>query len=114
MSQAKNVWLVTGGTRGIGAATAIAFAEQGAKVALAARHLDEEAMATRRTVEAFGSPCALILADVSIADEAMRCVQSAAGQFGGVDVLVHSAGSPANWGLLGLKSERLTAALAAH
>ena len=114
MNLAQKVCLVTGGTRGIGAATAIAFAEQGAKVALAARHLDEEAMATRRTVEAFGSPCALILADVSIADEAMRCVQSAAGQFGGVDVLVHSAGSPANGGLLDLTPEAWSAAFDVH
>ena len=56
MNLAQKVCLVTGGTQGIGAAVAVAFAEQGAKVALVARHLDEAAQATRRTVEAFGCP----------------------------------------------------------
>jgi NAD(P)-dependent dehydrogenase (short-subunit alcohol dehydrogenase family) len=114
MNLAQKVCLVTGGTKGIGAAAAIAFAEQGATVALVARHLDDEAMATKRTVEAFGSPCALILADVANPDESTRCVLATAGQFGGVDVLVHSAGGPVNGGLLDVAPETWRAAFDVH
>jgi NAD(P)-dependent dehydrogenase (short-subunit alcohol dehydrogenase family) len=114
MNLAQKVCLVTGGTKGIGAAAAVAFAEQGAKVALVARHLDEEAMATRRTVEALGGPCTVILADVSKAEEATRCVEETRRQLGGVDVLVHSAGGPVNGSLLDLTPEAWYAAFAVH
>ena len=74
--------LITGGTKGIGAATAIALAEQGANLALVARHLDAEAERTRRRIESLGCACALIAADMGQAEEATGCVQRAAEQFG--------------------------------
>src|SRR5436309_175898 len=55
--------LVTGGTKGIGAATAVLLAELGANVAVAARHLDdEEAVRTRRRIESTGRRCLVIRA----------------------------------------------------
>jgi len=109
-----SVGLVTGGTKGIGAATAIALAAQGADVALVGRRLDPEAKATRKRIEALGRRCSIILADVAIADEATRCVQQAVKELGGIDVLVHSAGGPVNGGLLELSPEAWHAAFDVH
>ena len=94
------VALVTGGTKGIGAATAIALAEQGADVAIVGRRLDDDAKATQRRIEALGRKCLLILADMAVAREATRCVEQTARELGAVDVLVHAAGGPVNGGLL--------------
>jgi len=88
--------LITGGTRGIGAATAVALAEAGANVSLVGRHEDEDALATRRAVEATGRRCELLLADCSKPVEAARCVQETVRRLGSLDVLVHSAGGPVN------------------
>jgi len=110
----KSVALVTGGTKGIGSAAAIALAEAGADVAIVGLHLNEEAQATRRSIEALGRKCLLIGADVGVADDATRCVQEAAEKLGPVDVLVHSAGGPVNGGLLELQPESWYAAFDVH
>jgi len=94
MELAQKVALITGGTRGIGAATAIALAEFGASVALVARRDDAEAKATRAAVERFGRPCLMIAADLSKAEACVRCVEDTIKQLGSLDVLVHSAGGP--------------------
>lgn len=88
--------LITGGTRGIGAATAIALAKAGMNIAIVGRHKDEDAVATCRAVEASGRRCEVLLADCSKPAEAARCVEEAARSLGSLDVLVHSAGGPVN------------------
>ncbi len=108
------VALITGGTKGIGAATAMALTRQGAEVALVARHLDEEAQQTRRGIEALGRKCALIAADMSSPVEASRCVHQAAEQLGAVDVLVHSAGGPVNGSLFEVTPEAWQASFDVH
>jgi NAD(P)-dependent dehydrogenase (short-subunit alcohol dehydrogenase family) len=97
--------LVTGGTRGIGASTAILLAERGADVAVVGRHRDGDATATRAAVEAFGRRCVIIAADVGKPDEATRCVEEAARQLGPIDVLIHSAGGGVPGGLLEVAPE---------
>ncbi|MGO9201228.1 MAG: SDR family NAD(P)-dependent oxidoreductase [Limisphaerales bacterium] len=109
-----SVGLVTGGTKGIGAATAIALAEEGADVAIVGRRLDGEAKETRRRIEALGRRCLLILADVGIGLEAARCVEETARELGPVDVLVHAAGGPVNGGLLDLAPEAWRSAFDVH
>ena len=74
--------LITGGTRGIGAATAIALAERGADIAIVGRHDDEQARETRSCIEAFGRRCEIIVADVGKPEEATRCVEEGALRFG--------------------------------
>jgi 3-oxoacyl-[acyl-carrier protein] reductase len=86
------VALITGGTRGIGRATAECFAAHGATLALCARSqeaLDETArqISDRHGVKVFGRS-----ADILDADAMSRFVQDVAGRFGRVDILVNNAG----------------------
>jgi NAD(P)-dependent dehydrogenase (short-subunit alcohol dehydrogenase family) len=108
------VALVTGGTKGIGAATAIVLAEQGADVAIVGRHSDADAEETRRRIESLSRRCLLILADVAVPGEATRCVEETARKLGPVDVLIHSAGGPVNGGLLELTPEAWHSAFDVH
>jgi len=114
MNLEHRIVLVTGGTKGIGSATAIALAEKGADVAIVGRCRDADAEETRRRIEALGRRCLLLLADVGVASEAARCVEEAAQALGPVDVLVHAAGGPANGGLLELTTEAWHAAFDVH
>src|ERR1041385_9075824 len=84
--------LVTGGTKGIGAATAIALAQGGANVALVGRHDDADAQNTKRHIEKLGRRAEIIVADCAKPADAARCINEAAARLGSLDVLVHSAG----------------------
>ena len=106
--------LITGGTRGIGAATAIALAEHGANLSLVARRLDEEANRTRQQIESLGRRCLLISADMGKAEDASGCVEQTTKHFGGVDVLVHSAGGAVNGGLFAITPETWLTAFNVH
>ena len=113
-SLSGSVGLVTGGTKGIGAATAIALAEAGADVAIVGRRLDAEAKETRRRIEGLDRRCLVVLADVGVAGEATRCVEETARELGAVDVLVHSAGGPVNGGLMELTPKAWHTAFDVH
>jgi NAD(P)-dependent dehydrogenase (short-subunit alcohol dehydrogenase family) len=108
------VCLVTGGTRGIGAAGAIALARAGANVAINGRRLDKEANDTKAAVEKLGRKCVLIDADVSKPEVAAKAVERTVAELGGIDVLVHSAGGPVNGGLLDLTPEAWLGAFDVH
>src|SRR5690242_17681471 len=103
MDLARKVCLITGGTRGIGAATALNFAQAGASLVLVARRSDEAAAKTRAAIEALGGHCLFIPGDVARPEVATQCVERAVQEFGAVDVLVHSAGGPVPGGLLALQ-----------
>lgn len=84
--------LVTGGDSGIGRATAIAFAKEGADVAISYLPQEQEdAEETRSQVEAAGRSCHLIAADVRSSEEAKRVATEAIEALGGLDVLVSNA-----------------------
>ena len=106
--------LITGGTRGIGAATAIAFAERGSNVAIAARRIDDEANAVQQKIESMGRKCVLIKADMVKPEDAARSVDETVKQLGTIDLLVHSAGGPVNGGLLDLTPESWQNAFDVH
>lgn len=114
MNLSGKIALVTGGTRGIGAATALALARDGADVAIASRRLDDEARGTRDGVVGLGRRCELIEADCGRPDDATRCVREAQDKLGGVDVLVHSAGGPVQGGLFEVTAERWMEAFDVH
>ena len=106
--------LVTGGTRGIGAATAIAFAKEGADLAISSRHFDEDAQRTKREIEALGRRCETLTADCGVPADCTRLVEQAAAKFGRLDVLVHAAGGAVTGGLLEVTPEAWNAAFDVH
>ncbi|MEW6302619.1 MAG: SDR family oxidoreductase [Verrucomicrobiota bacterium] len=99
------VCLVTGGTRGIGGAAAIAFARDGADVVITGRTEDDEARQTRKSIQTLGRRCELVLGDCGKPEEATRCVEETVQRLGGIDVLVHAAGGPVNGGLFEITPE---------
>ncbi len=84
--------LVTGAQRGIGRATALRFAREGADVAV--NFLDDEPAAKQvaEEIAALGRRACAIAADVSRPEEARRLVAAAERELGTVDVLVNNAG----------------------
>jgi 3-oxoacyl-[acyl-carrier protein] reductase len=84
--------LVTGGSRGIGAAVATALARHGADVAITFERNGARAEETRRAVEALGRRALVIKADSAAADEVTAAVDEAAAAFGRLDILVNNAG----------------------
>jgi NAD(P)-dependent dehydrogenase (short-subunit alcohol dehydrogenase family) len=86
--------LITGGTKGIGAAIAIDLARQGCDVAINGRNEDDSAAAVKQAVAAAGRKCVTLIADVARPDEVERIVRDVETGLGGLDILVHSAGGP--------------------
>lgn len=88
------VVLVTAASQGIGRAVAIGFAREGAKVAICARDEARLALATKDVEQAGGGGVAAIRADVSNAADIDRLIETVAGRFGALHVLVNNAGGP--------------------
>ncbi|MEU5593209.1 SDR family oxidoreductase [Streptomyces sp. NPDC020298] len=86
------VALVTGGSRGIGAATALRLAREGADVALTYVNGKEAAADVVRAVEALGRRAVALRADSADAEEAAAAVDRTARELGGPDVLVNNVG----------------------
>jgi NAD(P)-dependent dehydrogenase (short-subunit alcohol dehydrogenase family) len=90
---AGRVALITGGGRGIGAATARLLAREGAAVAVAAR-TEAEVSAVAREIEAGGNAAIPVLLDVTDEDSVSAAFERARAGFGPVDILVNNAGTP--------------------
>ena len=114
MNLEGKVALITGGTRGIGAATALILAERGADVALVGRNDDDEARQVAARIEQLDRRAALILADMARPEDATRAVEETARQLGSPDVLVHSAGGWVPGSLLEISPEAWHAAFDVH
>ena len=84
--------LVTGGSRGIGRATAELLAEAGAKVAVNYRRDDRRAEDFVRQVRAAGGEALALAGDVSRPDEARQLVRDVVAAWGRLDVVVNNAG----------------------
>jgi 3-oxoacyl-[acyl-carrier protein] reductase len=89
---AGQVALITGASRGIGAAIALALADAGASVAINYRDRAREAASVADAVKAIGRNAITIAADVSDSHAVVAMVQQTNQQLGPIDILVNNAG----------------------
>lgn len=98
------VAIITGASSGIGEATAIALAAEGAKVVIAARRVERLEAVAKQIID-HGGQALSIVSDIT--DEAQNVIQKAHTEFGHIDILVNNAGisfpgrienaDPSNW-----------------
>jgi NAD(P)-dependent dehydrogenase (short-subunit alcohol dehydrogenase family) len=84
------VVMITGASRGLGRALGIAFARQGAKLALSARG-ETALLNVKRELESLGAEVLAIVGDMSVARDVERFVAMAEDKFGRIDVLINNA-----------------------
>lgn len=92
MDLAGKAALVTGGSRGIGAAIALALAREGADVAITYVSAAGKAQAVVAQIQALGRRAVAIRADGADIAEVKAAVEQAAAEFGALDILVNNAG----------------------
>jgi 7-alpha-hydroxysteroid dehydrogenase len=101
--------VVTGAGRGIGAATALALAEAGADVVVAAR-TPEELRRTADAIEAAGRAAHMVVADLSDLEQVANLAAAAADAFGRLDIVVNNVGGAMPRPFLQTSAEELEAA----
>lgn len=92
ISLTGRVALVTGGSRGIGAACCRLLARAGCDIGLNYRRRTDQATALRTEIEGFGRRVVLLQADVIDPMQVHAIVEQITGDFGGIDILVNNAG----------------------
>ncbi|MFD9666657.1 SDR family NAD(P)-dependent oxidoreductase [Rhodococcus sp. NPDC059968] len=110
----RRVALITGASRGIGAATALVLAERGFRVVVNYRSSAEEADEVVQAATAAGGEAVAIQADVTVPDNVTEMIDEVNHKWGAVDVLVHNALIPfdvtsfadLSWEQLGGKLDR--------
>jgi NAD(P)-dependent dehydrogenase (short-subunit alcohol dehydrogenase family) len=91
MRLANQVAIITGGTSGIGEASALLFAKEGAKVAITGRDTDRGRTVRERILQQ-GGEAIFIRTDVRKADQCHRAVEETIAAFGHLDILFNNAG----------------------
>ena len=86
------VVLVTGASKGIGASTALKFAEKGYDVVINYYSDTDRANKVKENVDKYGVKCLLCKCDISNEEEVKNMVDDIVNQFGSIDVLVNNAG----------------------
>lgn len=110
------VALVTGGDSGIGRAVAIAYAREGADVALSYLDVEQpDADETRAWVEKAGRRCLLLPGDIHDRDHCANLVARTVAELGGIDILVNNAAAQTmNEGLETIDDDEMQAAFAVN
>lgn len=85
------VALITGGDSGIGRAIAVHFAREGADVAIVYFDEDEDALETKKMVEAENAGCHIIRGDIRDKDFCGQCISEVNNRFGKLNILVNNA-----------------------
>lgn len=105
------VAIVTGASRGIGKAAAIALATEGAKVVVNYARSQDAALAVVSEIEAMGGSAIALKADVSKNEEVEDLIKQTQDNFGRIDVLVNNAGITQDTLLLRMKPEQWKAVI---
>ena len=105
------VAVVTGASRGIGKAAALALASQGAKVVVNYARSSEAAEAAVTEITSAGGDAIALQADVSQAEEVDNLIKTTLDKFGRIDVLVNNAGITKDTLLLRMKPEQWQAVI---
>ncbi|WP_274365300.1 SDR family oxidoreductase [Paenibacillus thermotolerans] len=87
--------VITGGSKGIGLATALALAAEGAQVTIVARGVDALQTAAEQIRNKTGAEPLTVAADVANQQDVLRAVEQTVERFGGIDILVNNAGTAA-------------------
>ncbi len=85
--------LVTGGSKGLGKAMAMGFAQAGADVVISSRHENELQAAVKEIQSGTKAKVAYVVADMTRREEAGRLAREAVQAMGQIDILVNNAGS---------------------
>ena len=101
----KQVVLVTGGSRGIGKAIALKYAENGYDIVINYVSEKTDVNALKNEFEKYGVECLIVKADVSKAEEVENLTKQAIEKFGKIDVLVNNAGITRDTLLMRMKEE---------
>lgn len=83
--------LITGGDSGIGRAVAVAYAKEGADVAIIHLCENSDAQETLQAVESLGGKCIAIQADLRLEENVVQSVEQAVAELGGLDILINNA-----------------------
>lgn len=102
---ADQVAIVTGASRGIGKATAIALATEGAKVVINYARSSDAAEAVAAEITAAGGEAIALQADVSQADQVDGLIKATLDKWGQIDILVNNAGITKDGLLMRMKPE---------
>jgi len=102
--------LITGAARGIGKAIALAYAKNGADVAITDLRIDDDAHALVKELEGYGVRAKAYASDASSYEDSEKVIAEVLQDFGGIDILVNNAGitrdnllmrmSEADWDLI--------------
>lgn len=85
--------IITGASRGIGSAAAIAFAKQGCNIVLNYNNSEEKALALAKTIrDSYGVDVLAVKADVASSEQVNEMTEKVLEQFGSIDILVNNAG----------------------
>ena len=86
------VSVITGGSRGIGAAAAVMFAQAGSDIAINYNRRYDAALDVQKKVEKYGRTCLIEQADLSRVQDVERFINSIMGKFNKIDILVNNHG----------------------
>lgn len=88
----EKVAIITGGDSGIGKAVAVAYAKEGAKLAIIYLNEKEDALETEKVIKRYGSECILIQGDVGEEEFCKEAVNKIIQKYKTIDILVNNAG----------------------